>query len=106
MDRSGEACHGTKSDVNRRGSPYRRLFWFPLARSFVLRGAKITFFFERAIFEKSWSSTTPALRFLAVSRFFVFCFGARPPARFGDLELTGTKKQMLPFMNNRLFLEV
>ena len=51
-------------------------------------GAKVAFFFERAIFEESWSSAAPAQRFLEVSRFF----GARPPVHFGDLELTGTKK--------------
>ena len=47
-------------------------------------------FFERVIFEKSWLSAAPALRFLEVSRFFL---GTRPPVHFGDLELTGTKKQ-------------
>ena len=45
-------------------------FWFPSARPFVLRGTKIAFFFERVIFEKSWPSAAPALRFLAVPRFF------------------------------------
>ena len=42
-------------------------------------------FFERAIFDQFRSSTPPALRFFAVSRFLV-------PTRSGDLELTGTKK--------------
>ena len=43
-------------------------------------------FFERAIFHQFWSSTAPALRFLAVSR--VFLAPVRPPVHFGELELT------------------
>ena len=55
----------------------------------AVKGAKIAyFFFERAIFDEFWSSTAPALRFLAVSRLFW-----RPPAHFGDLELMGSKKR-------------
>ena len=34
-------------------------------------GAKVAFFFERAIFEESWSSAAPAQRFLDVSRCFL-----------------------------------
>ena len=66
------------------------LFLVPVSPPVRFEGAKIAFFFERAIFEKCWWSAALALRFLAVSRFLVF-FG-RPPVHFVDLELTGTKK--------------
>ena len=62
----------------------------PVSPHVRFEGGENCVFFERAIFEKSWSSAAPALRFLADSRFFL-C--ARPPVHFGDLELTGTKKR-------------
>ena len=59
-----EVTNETKVDIDvflsREG-----FFWFPSARLFVSRGAKI------AIFEKARSSAARALRFLAVSRCFV-----------------------------------
>ena len=58
------------------------------ARPFLGRQKLRFVFFERAIFEMSWSSAAPTLRFLAVSHCYL---GARPPAHSGDLELTGTK---------------
>ena len=47
-------------------------FGFPSARPFVSGEAKITLFFGRVIIYHFWSSTAPALRFLAVSRSFLF----------------------------------
>ena len=46
-------------------------------------------FILEAFFDQFWSSTALALRFLAVS---LFLAPTCPPAHFGDLELTGTKK--------------
>ena len=50
-------------------------------------------FFERAICDQVWSSS---VQHCASLRFHVLLFflGAQPPVRFGDLELTGTKKRL------------
>ena len=55
-----------------------RAFLTPGKESMRVRfeGAKILGFFESEIFDQFWSSTAPALRFLAVSRFLA---PARPP---------------------------
>ena len=57
------------------------------------------FVFERVICDRVWASTAQALHFLAVSRFF----GGRPPARFGDLELTLNKCLFQVSLNTRAF---
>ena len=73
------------------------IFLVPVSPPVRFEGRKLRFF-ERAIFDNFWSSNAPRCASL---RFHVFCFllffgvgegGARPPANFGDLELTGTKK--------------
>ena len=53
------------------------LFLVPVGPPVRFEGGENCVFFGRAIFDQFWSSTAPALRFLAVSRFF----GAHPPAR-------------------------
>ena len=45
-------------------------FVVPVSPPVRFEGAKIAFFLERAIVDKFWSSTAPALRFLAVSLVF------------------------------------
>ena len=54
-------------------------FWFPSARPFVLRGAKIAFFLNERFLKNLGRLSLRDCVFL----------GARPPVRFGDLELTG-----------------
>ena len=70
---------------------FREFFFVPVSPHVRFEGGEIAFFFDRAIFDQFWSSTAPALCFLAVLRFF----GARPPDHFGDLELTGTKNKRM-----------
>ena len=70
---------------------WESLFLVPVSPPVRFEGGENCVFFEQTIFEKAWSSAAPALRFLAAPRFFGFF--VRPPDHFGDLELTGTKKQ-------------